>query len=586
MVGREIATKRLQPESRQRASTHVLMVGLLLVLNILAYVAIYQSGLERGFVPSVLLAMRDVSLFIPIGALFIWLSRRQGYAGDWTLLTVAVLLFGTGQFMQYRLFTDPEYAAERRDDTVRQVRQSKLNTIRQQNINDFYDADKKRVLFGDPGYQIPVTSGKGASGSAGGESAVFKSGYWTIDRILTSLSTLVPLLALAGFGIAFILTSRDLVLIRLQRYSLLIGLLTLLPFIFFGVRLSTAGKFIGETTPWEPVKLSFLISFAGILADNYRSLSRTRWGIPSWRFLLPLLMSAAMPVISFLALRDFGQLLVFLGVYLTLYLIAVKRLKHIALALLLVLTLLGVTLLGRGLYQMVTKPDDEVRAGKLMERAAEALSRGVPPRIHQRFYLWLSGEVPPDPREHWWWAEQKVRSTSDGELQTIASLVAADENVNEELWYNQYAFQPAQALFGISAGRLLGKGLGKGYPESVPIADSDFIYAALAEELGLIGGLLVLASFVLLVTAGVRTAIGAPDMFTKLLAAGVTSFLGLQALVNIGGVIKMLPMTGITLPFVSHGGWSLLTSFCMLGVLMAISHRNKMATSEQVKWQR
>ena len=74
MVGREIATKRLQPESRQRASTHVLMVGLLLVLNILAYVAIYQSGLERGFVPSVLLAMRDVSLFIPIGALFERLS--------------------------------------------------------------------------------------------------------------------------------------------------------------------------------------------------------------------------------------------------------------------------------------------------------------------------------------------------------------------------------------------------------------------------------------------------------------------------------------------------------------------------------
>jgi cell division protein FtsW (lipid II flippase) len=74
-----------------------------------------------------------------------------------------------------------------------------------------------------------------------------------------------------------------------------------------------------------------------------------------------------------------------------------------------------------------------------------------------------------------------------------------------------------------------------------------------------------------------RAAIEARDMFTKLLAAGVTTFLGFQAIVNIGGVIRLLPMTGITLPFVSHGGWSLITSFVMLGILMAVSHRNAAA---------
>ena len=68
-------------------------------------------------------------------------------------------------------------------------------------------------------------------------------------------------------------------------------------------------------------------------------------------------------------------------------------------------------------------------------------------------------------------------------------------------------------------------------------------------------------------------------MFTKLLAAGITTFLGLQAIVNIGGVIRLLPMTGITLPFVSHGGWSLLTSFFMLGMLAAISHRNQIESN-------
>jgi cell division protein FtsW len=77
-----------------------------------------------------------------------------------------------------------------------------------------------------------------------------------------------------------------------------------------------------------------------------------------------------------------------------------------------------------------------------------------------------------------------------------------------------------------------------------------------------------------------RTAIEARDMFTKLIAAGITSFLGFQAIVNIGGVLRMLPMTGITLPFVSHGGWSLITSFFMLGMLMAISHRNNVGSRQ------
>ena len=83
-----------------------------------------------------------------------------------------------------------------------------------------------------------------------------------------------------------------------------------------------------------------------------------------------------------------------------------------------------------------------------------------------------------------------------------------------------------------------------------------------------------MAAIILIMVAGMRTAIEATDMFTKLLAAGITALLGVQALVNIGGVLRMLPMTGITLPYVSHGGWSLITCFTMLGILLAISHRN------------
>ena len=154
------------------------------------------------------------------------------------------------------------------------------------------------------------------------------------------------------------------------------------------------------------------------------------------------------------------------------------------------------------------------------------------------------------------------------------------ENTDEEKWYNKFAYQPSQALFGITDGRMLGSGLGKGYPESVPIADSDFIYAAIAEEMGIAGGAVIIFAFLIIVIAGMRTAIEARDMFTKLIAAGITAFLGFQALVNIGGVLRMLPMTGITLPFVSHGGWSLITSFFMLGMLMAISHRNNVVSRQ------
>ena len=134
--------------------------------------------------------------------------------------------------------------------------------------------------------------------------------------------------------------------------------------------------------------------------------------------------------------------------------------------------------------------------------------------------------------------------------------------------------QQSQGLFGINEGGVTGAGLGLGFPETVPISDSDFIYAALAEETGLAGGLPILIALIAFVIAGASISLAASDMFTKLLAAGMTAFIGFQAIVNIGGVLRLVPMTGITLPFVSHGGWSLITSFAMLGILLAFAHRN------------
>lgn len=206
---------------------------------------------------------------------------------------------------------------------------------------------------------------------------------------------------------------------------------------------------------------------------------------------------------------------------------------------------------------------------------ARPVQAALPARIQQRFHLWLDGFDPPSPDTSWWKKDYDEALAKDPKLAELANeSEAMKKSVNTDIWFDKLAFQPAQAIFGIASGKTTGRGLGLGFPEVIPIADSDYVYAATAEEMGLIGGALIVLAVIIFVIAGIRTSIDARDMFTKLCAAGLTAFIGIQALVNIGGITRALPMTGITLPFVSHGGFSLITSFAMLGMLMAFSHRN------------
>src|SRR5262249_57484001 len=122
------------------------------------------------------------------------------------------------------------------------------------------------------------------------------------------------------------------------------------PFAVIAIVDSSGGKFLGHTTPWEPVKITFLLSYAGILADHYRNLSRTYWGMPPWRFTLPFLLVAALPVVPFFALSDFGQMLVFFGAYVTLYVVAVRRLPQVTIAIILIAVLLGVSIFSAGIF--------------------------------------------------------------------------------------------------------------------------------------------------------------------------------------------------------------------------------------------
>lgn len=132
-------------------------------------------------------------------------------------------------------------------------------------------------------------------------------------------------------------------------------------------------------------------------------------------------------------------------------------------------------------------------------------------------------------------------------------------------------YQMVQALMAFGAGGVFGRGLTYGYPNYIPAVHTDFIIAAVGEELGLAGTLAVLALYMLLVERGLRAALDCRDSFGTLLATGLTSVIGIQALVILGGTLRLIPLTGITLPFVSYGGSSILANFLLLGLLLRVS---------------
>jgi cell division protein FtsW (lipid II flippase) len=344
-------------------------------------------------------------------------------------------------------------------------------------------------------------------------------------------------------------------------------MITLLP-LTAAVITSSAGKALGNMTPWEPSKIPFLLGFAGMLTARYRDLAKTYWGVPRARDVLPLLAMAMMPFIPFFALKDFGQMLVFGGAYSTLYLVAVRRWPQL-------LLFVGSVVLVGSILVVGALPLDIQEKVPLLPTIARPVQAALPARIQQRFHLWLDGFDPPSPQVSWWKKDYDDALERDPRMKELAEQSSAmQRTVNVDVWFDRIAFQPAQAIFGVASGGATGRGLGLGFAEVIPVADSDYIYAAISEEMGLAGGAILMLALIVFVNAGIRTAIEARDMFTKLCAAGLTAFIGLQALVNIGGITRALPMTGITLPFVSHGGFSLITSFAMLGMLMAFSHLN------------
>lgn len=140
---------------------------------------------------------------------------------------------------------------------------------------------------------------------------------------------------------------------------------------------------------------------------------------------------------------------------------------------------------------------------------------------------------------------------------------------------NDEGFQIAQASFALGTGGLTGTGLGLGRPDEIPFAATDAVFAVLGEELGLLGATAVLLTFLLLVVRGYRIALTASDEVGTLLSAGLTTVLGLQVFVIVGGITRVVPFTGITLPFISYGGSSLVANYVIMALLLRVSDESR-----------
>ncbi len=132
-------------------------------------------------------------------------------------------------------------------------------------------------------------------------------------------------------------------------------------------------------------------------------------------------------------------------------------------------------------------------------------------------------------------------------------------------------YQIVQSLIAIASGGFTGQGLGNGSPYYVPLVESDFIFSGICEEFGILGGIGVILLYFIMVYRAFKIALSVPDDFDKKVALGLSAMFAFQIFIILGGVIKLIPLTGITLPFISYGGSSLVTSFMALGILQAIS---------------
>jgi cell division protein FtsW (lipid II flippase) len=312
----------------------------------------------------------------------------------------------------------------------------------------------------------------------------------------------------------------------LERYKYLFGIsavvLLLLPSVpGLGHRVNGVKLWVKvgglQFQPGELAKIFLIVFLAGYLRDKREALAQGRL-----KDLGPLLAIWGAAMLVLVQTSDLGSALLNFGIFLAMLYAAT----------------------GRALY---------VGAGLGLFVAGSAALYNALDRVQQRVTVWLHP-----------WTDERVYCAINGKL---------------EFRQNCDSYQLVKSLYSIANGGYGGTGLGKGTFETVdgtqliPYLNTDFVYSAIAQELGLVGAAAVLLLFMVFVARSFRIALIAQDGFSKLLAAGLAFGFALQTFIIVGGVLRVVPLTGITLPFVSYGGSSIVSNFVMLALLLLVSNR-------------
>jgi cell division protein FtsW (lipid II flippase) len=344
-----------------------------------------------------------------------------------------------------------------------------------------------------------------------GPDDAFKQGLWIVIGVALFAATL--------FGLR-----RDYRVLESYKYLFGIGAILLL----FMPRLPGIGTTVNGARLWvragplafqpgELAKVFLIVFLAAYLREKREVLAQAR---P--KDVGPLLVIWGACMLVLVSSNDLGSGLLYFGIFLAMLYVATARISFV--------------LVGLGLFL----------AGGFF--AYEKIGH-----VHERVVIWLHP-----------WTSDKVFCPSTGGL---------------ALRQDCQSYQLVRSIYSIANGGFPGTGLGKGTFTTtdghalIPFVNTDFIYSALAQELGLIGAAALLLVFMLFVARGMKIALQADDGFSKLLAAGLTFGFALQTFIIVGGVLRLIPLTGITLPFVSYGGSSVVANFALLAGLLLVSDR-------------
>ena len=342
-------------------------------------------------------------------------------------------------------------------------------------------------------------------------SDAFRQGLWIV-------------VALGAFSVTLYALHRD--YRRLESYKYLFGLgaigLLVLPAVpGLGTSVNGARLWVHvgslQFQPGELAKIMLIVFLAGYLREKREVLAQGRL-----KDFGPLLVIWGGAMLVLVETNDLGSALLYFGIFLAMLYVATGRLLYVALGTCLFLG--GAA----GVYQLVG-------------------------HVRDRVTIWLHP-----------WTDHAVLCALNGKLLPRQDCAS---------------YQLVKSLYSVAHGNWFGTGLGKGTFETtsghqlIPYLNTDFIYSALAQELGLVGVAALLLVYMLFVARGFKIAMLADDGFSKLLAVGLTFAFALQTFIIVGGILRIIPLTGITLPFVSYGGSSVVANFVLLGGLLLVSNR-------------